>query len=172
MDIKDFSVTTLSKPQVYEELPASTRVWIYQSNNPFAEENSKQIKSYIEQFARSWVSHNQQLRAYGDLLHDRFVILMVDESQAGASGCSIDKSVAFLKALQAEYGVDLFDRMRFSYLAGQEVQTVSRDEFARLYQEGRINDETPVFDTLVNTKADFEEKWIRPLGQSWHKRLV
>ena len=27
-------------------------------------------------------------------------------------GCSIDKSVAFLKALQTEFGVDLFDRMR------------------------------------------------------------
>lgn len=172
MDVKDFSVATISKPQAYEALPASTRVWIYQSNSPFAEKDIKQIKSYIDQFARSWVSHNQQLSAYGDLLHDRFVILMVDESQAGASGCSIDKSVAFLKALQTEFGVDLFDRMRFSYLEDQEVQTVSRDEFARLYQEGLINDETPVFDPLVNTKGDFEENWIRPLGESWHRRMV
>lgn len=172
MDVKEFSVAAMNKPQVYEELPANTRVWIYQSDTPFAEEDVQQVKSYIDQFARSWVSHNQQLRAYGDLLHDRFVLLMVDESQAGASGCSIDKSVAFLKALQAEYGVDLFDRMRFSYLADQEVQTVSRDEFVRLYEEGLIDDETLVFDTLVNTKEDFAEKWIKPLGKSWHKRMV
>lgn len=172
MDVKEFLTAAMSKPQVYEELPATTRVWIYQSSTPFAEEDVKQIQSYIDQFARSWVSHNQQLRAYGDLLHRRFVILMVDESQAGASGCSIDKSIAFLKALQSEYGVDLFDRMRFSFLANQEVETVSRDEFARLYRDGLINDDTPVFDTLVNTKADFAEQWIKPLGRSWHKRMV
>lgn len=170
--MNDFSVVTLSDPQLYQGLPGSTRIWIYQSSQPFNGEDVPHVKEYIRQFARSWVSHNLQLRAYGDLLHRRFVVLMVDESQAGASGCSIDKSVVFLKALQAEYGVDLFDRMKFSYLTEDEVHTVSRDEFAHLYAEGTIDDHTLVFDTLVNTKKDFEEKWIKPLGESWHKRMV
>lgn len=153
-------------------LPPSTRVWIYASNQPFKAEDIPLVRTKIQDFAQQWVSHNRQLRSVGDLIHDRFVVLMVDESQAGASGCSIDKSVYFLKSLQAAYGVDLFDRMQFSYLDGDEVKTVNRDFFAQLYQEGKINDETLVFDPLVSTKADFDAAFVKPLAQSWHKRML
>ncbi len=153
-------------------LPNSTRVWIYQSNQPFATKDITDIRQAVQDFAQQWVSHNRQLRAHADILHDRFIVLMVDESQAGASGCSIDKSVYFLKDLQAQYGVDLFDRMRFSYLDGEEVKTVSHEEFTTLYAQGKINDETPVFDTLVNNKGDFDAYFIKPLKESWHKRMV
>ena len=153
-------------------LPKSTRIWIYQSNQPFQDVDIPEIKAHVQRFAQEWISHNRQLRAHGDVLHNRFILLMVDESQADASGCSIDKSVYFLKALQAEYGVDLFDRMRFSYQHGDAVETVSREEFARLYAEGKINDETPVFDTLVTNKGDFDQAFVKPLGESWHKRMV
>ncbi len=153
-------------------LPPSTRVWIYQSNQPFAAKDTTDIRQAVQAFAQQWISHNRQLRAHADILHDRFIVLMVDESQAGASGCSIDKSVYFLKGLQAQYGVDLFDRMRFSYLDGEEVKTVSHEEFATLYAQGKINDETPVFDTLVNNKGDFDAYFIKPLKESWHKRMI
>ncbi len=156
----------------YHELPATTRVWIYQSNAPFSEEDIPQVRQFIQQFVNRWVSHNQQLRAYGDVLHNLFVVLMVDESQAGASGCSIDKSVYFLKELQQHYGVDLFDRMTFAYLEGDQAVPVSRAEFQSLYQQGKLTENTPVFDTLVNNKGDFEAQWVKPLGKSWHKRML
>ena len=153
-------------------LPPATRLWIYQSNQPFEDKDIPELKQHVQDFAQQWISHNRQLRAHGDVLHNRFVVLMVDESQADASGCSIDKSVYFLKNLQAEYGVDLFDRMRFSYLDGEDVKTVSREEFAILYAEGKINNETMVFDTLVNNKGDFDQAFLKPLKESWHKRMV
>ncbi|PHN08340.1 hypothetical protein [Flavilitoribacter nigricans] len=155
-----------------EVLPDSTRVWIYQTNQPIAEEKVPEVRDKIQSFVRNWVSHNRALRSHGDLLHNRFVVLMVDESQAGASGCSIDSSVHFLKRLQAEYGVDLFDRMVFSFKKGDEVISLDRDAFARWYAEGKIDDETLVFDTLVNNKKDLEENWMKPLKNSWHRRMV
>lgn len=156
----------------YEQLPDTTRVWIYQANRPFGDADIPAIQEKVAQFVESWVSHNRQLRAFGDVLHNRFILLMVDESQAGASGCSIDKSVYFLKMLQAEYGVDLFDRMSFSYLDGEEVHTLPREEFSRRYQEGIISDQTRVFDNLVGNKKDFEAKWVKALADSWHARMV
>ena len=156
----------------YDTLPDVTRVWVYQANEPFRNEDLPEIRRKVQAFAQSWISHNRQLRAHADVLHNRFVVLMVDESQADASGCSIDKSVYFLKQLQAEYGVDLFDRMSFSYKDGDKVFTVPREEFARLYQEGKINDNTLVFDTLVSTKGGLDQSWLKPLSQSWHKRMV
>jgi hypothetical protein len=156
----------------YEELPPTTRVWIYQSNRPFTDAEIPRVRDHIRQFVSQWISHNQQLKAYGDILHGLFIVLMVDESQAGASGCSIDKSVYFLKKLGQAFEVDLFDRMVFAYREGERAVPVSRPEFQTLYQQGKLSDETPVFDTLVNNKEDFESKWIKPLGESWHKRML
>jgi hypothetical protein len=106
-------------------------------------------------------------------MQNRFVVLMVDESQAGASGCSIDKSVYFVQGVEQAFGVKMFDRMLFAYQneAG-EVKTASSIEFDQLYKNGLINDETLVFDNLVKTKADFEGKWLKPLKDSWHARFV
>ena len=97
---------------------------------------------------------------------------MVDESLAGASGCSIDKSVHFIKQIEQHYGVDLFDRMTFTYKDGETVKSAPRMEFAELYKMGKINDATLVFDNLVKTKGDFTSNWVKPLGESWHKRMV
>ncbi len=149
-----------------------SRVWIYQSNRPFSQEEVTEIKEKIQNFAQSWVSHNRALKAHGDVYHNRFIVLMVDETQAGASGCSIDSSVRFLQQLQAAYGIDLFDRMNFSFEKDGEVHTVSRAEFQELFQNGKINAQTPVFDTLVKTKADFDQAFKKPLSESWHQRMV
>lgn len=155
-----------------ETLPDTTRVWIYQANRPIADEDVPEVRTQIQTFAQSWVSHNRALRSFGDLWYNRFVILLVDESRAGASGCSIDSSVHFLKGLQSAYGVDLFDRLVFSFKKGEEVISLNREEFARWYAEGKIDDDTLVFDTLVNNKKDLQENWVKPLKDSWHKRMV
>ncbi|MFM9951401.1 MAG: hypothetical protein ACKV1O_25935 [Saprospiraceae bacterium] len=156
----------------YQQFPDSARVWIYQSDRPFPEEALADIQKKVQDFAQRWVSHDRRLRAFADVWHHRFIILMVDEGMADASGCSIDTSVRFLKALQAEQGVDLFDRMRFSYRQGEQVFTVPREEFAEKYAAGEIDDHTLVFDTLISNKGDLERSWEKSLGQSWHKRMV
>lgn len=154
-------------------LSPSSRVWVYSSNKPFDKADVPALRQRLQAFAQQWVSHNRQLRADADVLHDRFVVLMVDETQADASGCSIDSSVAFLKGLQAEYGVDLFNRMIFSYQDAQgQVHSVERDAFARLYATEQINDDTLVFDPLIATKQDLESAFVKKLSQSWHKRMI
>jgi hypothetical protein len=156
----------------FQHLPAETRVWIYQSNKHIPDETATALKQVVNQFAQNWVSHNRQLRAHGDVLHNRFILLAVDESQADASGCSIDKSVHFIKQVESQLGIDLFDRMTFAWLEGNEVKTASSQAFAELYQSGQINNETLVFDNLVKTKGELEENWLKPLNKSWHRRFV
>lgn len=153
-------------------LSNDSKVWIYQSNRPFTAGELEKLQPIVANFANQWVSHNRQLKAFGQVFHNQFVVLMVDETQAGASGCSIDSSVHFMKKVEDAFQVNLFDRMRFTYKDGEEVKTAAREEFAQLYESGKINDDTLVFDTLVKTKKDFQEKLIKPLGQSWHKRMV
>lgn len=156
----------------YQQLSDTSKVWIYQASPAFREEDLPLVQMRIDQFVENWISHNRQLKAYGGLQEGRFVVLMVDESLADVSGCSIDSSIAFLKQLQAEFGVDLFDRMVFAWKDGDLVKAADRDTFSSLYAAGAVHDDTLVFDPLVNTKKAYDEGWIKPLKESWHKRMV
>ena len=153
-------------------MPANSRVWVYQSNRAFASNEVEKINEQLSLFIDKWVSHNQALKAYGALYHNQFVVLMVDESQAGASGCSIDSSVHFIKSLGAHFQVDFFDRMNFAFLEDKDVKTAERETFSNLYKNQKINDNTLVFNNLVKDKSEFESSWIVPLKDSWHTRMV
>ncbi len=156
----------------YTTLPDTSRVWIYQAQAPLSPKITQEIEAHLTKFATAWVSHNNQLHAFAKVFHNQFLVLMVDESQAGASGCSIDKSVHFMQQLEQHYQIVLFDRMTFTYKDGDTIRSASKNEFAALYKAGTITDDTLVFDNLVKTKKDFDSQWVKPLASSWHKRMV
>lgn len=158
--------------QLPSHFAEQSRVWIYTAKPTIVPAQQAAIAQDLAAFTHQWVSHNRQLQATYQLLHDRFIVLAVDETRAGASGCSIDKSVHFLQQLQGAFQLDLFDRMQFSYWNGEQAHTLDRDQFTTHYQAGTITDETLVFDTLVATKAQFETGFLKPLGQSWISRFI
>jgi hypothetical protein len=159
--------------EAMQSLADNSRVWVYQSSRPFSDQEKDELNKRLRAFAAEWVSHNKQLSADASILHDRFIILMVDEHRAGASGCSIDSSVKFLKQLEQTFHIELFNRLLFSFIdTNNQIQTVDRTAFSSLYTNGIINDETKVFDTLVDTKKKLSEQFILPLSQSWHKKML
>ncbi len=149
-----------------------SRVWIYQSNRPFSEREQIVLTSQINAFIQDWAAHGRDLLAAGTVLLDQFIVLAVDEQQAGASGCSIDKSVNFMKELAAQFDVLLFDRLTFTFVQDNQVETAASSDFKRLYTEGVISKDTLVFDNLVNNVGDLRTTWLKPLASSWHKRFV
>ena len=153
-------------------LPDAARVWVYQSTRPFSEKETVVLKSQINGFVSEWTAHSQQLAAVGDVLMNQFIVLAVDEKQAGASGCSIDKSVHFLQSIENQFNTQLFDRLNFAYLNDNNVEIAPSTAFSRLYTEGVISDDTLVFDNLVATISDLKTKWMKPLRESWHRRFV
>lgn len=151
----------------------ASRVWIYQSDRAFSEEETKELNQELADFAAKWTSHQQQLRAHGAVLYQRFLVLMVDDVMgSGASGCSIDSSVRFMQDVAAKYKVDLFDRLNFAYLQNEEVKVVRKEDLSEKVQAGEINEDTLFFDNLVKTKAGLSDKWLVPLKDSWHRRFV
>ncbi len=151
--------------------PAS-RVWVYHSSRPFTDQEKLGLTEDLQTFATQWAAHQIPLTADALILHDRFIVMMVDENLIGASGCSIDASVHFLQKLAQKYNLDLFNRMLFAALIDGEIKSISKPEFVQLYQDKEINDQTMVFDTLVPTKEKLEDEFVKPLGESWHRRMV
>ncbi|MBS1528336.1 MAG: ABC transporter ATPase [Bacteroidetes bacterium] len=148
-----------------------SRVWIYQADRELTGKETAEIQNILDRFATEWTAHNHQLKAKAEVRYNRFLILVVDESQAGASGCSIDKSVNFLKGLEQQYGINLFDRFNFAYREGEKVLSAPRHQFEELLRAGKIGNNTIVFNNLVPTLADLETKWEVPFKDSWHPQL-
>jgi hypothetical protein len=165
-------ITEIMEPQIPETLSDSTRVWMYLSNRPFSDAELTALNQQLKTFAHHWTAHNLRLEAFGGVFERQCIVLMVDESNAGASGCSIDRSMRFLRNIEQQYEIQLFDRWLFGYQAHGEVLTVSKTEFSRLYRASLINDDTLVLDTLVSQLSDFKTSRWKKLSKSWHKRLL
>lgn len=149
-----------------------SRVWVYTANRPLNDAEAQAAQQALDGFVRQWTAHNAALKAMAEVFQNQFVLLMVDEAQAGASGCSIDKSVHFLEALGAQLAVDLFERMRFAWVQDGHLQFANRTEFSVAVQNSDIQADTLVVNTLISTKRDLEKNWLVPFSESWHKRLV
>ena len=153
------------------EFSPASKVWVYQANRELSEIETAQLQPQLDQFASSWTAHNQQLKAVAQIVYNRFIVLVVDESQADASGCSIDKSVRFMQDVEQEFGINLFDRFNTAYLKGDKIQSATREELEELLRTGKITGETIVFNNLINNLQDFETKWQVALKNSWHARV-
>src|SRR5258708_22819208 len=143
-----------------------SRVWIYQSDKELYDEQAKQLLDQLNIFAAEWTAHNHQLKAKAEVRYNRFLILIVDESQAGASGCSIDKSVNFMKKLEQQFGISLFDGFNFAYRNGEKVLSLPRHSFEELLKNGEVNTDTIVFNNLVQNLQQMETKWEVPFKDS------
>jgi len=149
----------------------NSRVWIYQSDKKLADDLVQQIQQRLNTFAAEWTAHNNQLKAKAEIRYNRFFILIVDETQAGATGCSIDKSVNFMKRLEQEFGLNLFDRFNLAYRDADEVLSLPRHQFEEKIKEGSIDKNTTVYNNLVQNLTELNNKWEVAFKDSWHIQL-
>lgn len=155
------------------DLAPDSRVWIYQADRVLSKEEVEKIILEASNFVQDWSSHNRALSARAELLHQRFLVLIVDETKAGASGCSIDKSVHFVEKIGHDFNVNFFNRLLFSYLdAEKTVQTVDKKTLNQLFFEEKINDDTLIFDTLVNTYATYNQHFTKKINDSWLRKMI
>ena len=99
---------------MFDHLSPHSKVWIYTANREFSSEDEAIIADAMKRFLPQWAAHGNALFGDYSLEYQRFLILVVDESQAGASGCSIDTSVRFIKDLGTRLNIDFFNRLAYS----------------------------------------------------------
>lgn len=156
----------------FKELPNESRIWIYQSNRPFTEEEVMQLNEEVAQFLKQWTAHGANLNAGFEIRYKRFIIIGLDQSQQGATGCSIDASVHFIQELEKKYEVDLLDKMNVSFKQGEFIAYKPLIDFKKIVKNRSVSPKTIVFNNLVNTKDEYLHEWEIPLEESWHNRFL
>ncbi len=156
----------------FNTLPEQSRVWIYQANRSFTEEEISEISSKLDTFIENWTAHGADLHSGFQIKYKRFIVLGLNQNLNAATGCSIDASVHFIQQLEKEYNVDLMDKMNVSYKQGEFIAYKSLIDFKKMAKDKAISKKTIVFNNLVTNKAEFEENWEVPASESWHSRFI
>jgi hypothetical protein len=158
----------------FDALPDNARLWCFgASRAPDASETVRLLDS-MRGFVSEWTAHRRDLQAGFAWVHGRFLLIGVDESRAGASGCSIDALTGHLKNLGSELNLDLRDSMPVWFRDGAGgIRAVSRAEFTGLGHAGEVTASTPVFDLTLDRLGDVRSGLLETAaGSAWHRVLL
>lgn len=155
----------------FKTLPNAARVWIYQANRSFTEEEIKEIQLDLDTFLTHWTAHGKDLEAACEIKYKRFLVIGLDQHNQQATGCSIDASVHFIQELELKYNVILLDKMNVSYKQGKFVAYKTLKDFKVMAKQKAISKNTIVFNNLVANKGEYMEYWEVPASESWHSRF-
>jgi hypothetical protein len=153
-----------------EKFSPDSRVWVYQSSRIFSLSEALQIEDRLNVFTSGWMSHGAPVKGAGFLLFGQFIVLMADESQTGVGGCSTDCSVRFVKEIEQQFGVNLFDRTTLAFVIKDKIQLLPISQVPYAFDNGFIDAGTLYFNNLVQTRQELENNWITPIKNSWLKK--
>src|SRR5687768_976881 len=157
----------------FDDLPPDARVWVFGAANALDPSASDRLLDAVYDFLVQWNAHGAPLVCGRDWRDDRFLAVGVDQSTAGASGCSIDGLFRTLARLEPELGTSLLGGSRVYYRDAEgTVHSATRKAFNELARDGRIGPDTPVFDTPLTTASAWRDEFERPLRESWHAELI
>ncbi len=156
----------------FSTLPETSKVWIYQANRSFTEDELSEINTKLIGFLGRWSTHGKDLESSFEIKYKRFIIIALNQDVHAASGCSIDDSVAFIQQLEKDYNVDLLDKMNVSYKQGEFVAYKSLKDFRKMAKDKAVSKNTIVFNNLVTNIAEYKENWEVPAIESWHNRFL
>lgn len=157
----------------FDDLPDHSRVWVFASDRTLDADQTKTLMSTVDPFLEQWKAHGAELTVGRDWRAGRFLTIAVDQTTAGASGCSIDGLFRALKSLESKLGASMVTSGLIFYKdSAGAVQSVDREKFTELGVGGEIGPGTRVFDTTVTSLAEWRARFELALKDSWHAKLA
>ncbi|WP_209330065.1 hypothetical protein [Lunatimonas salinarum] len=154
----------------FEEMPYSSRIWIYQADRPFAKDEITWIENKLKAFCDGWNTHGQQMATSFEVLLNQVIVLSVDEQSLPASGCSIDSSVRVLREIENKLNLNLLDAGKIGVIQHDRLAVSKLGSVKAEVLAGNILPESKVIDPTVSKKEDLMANWIISAKDSWLKR--
>jgi hypothetical protein len=150
-----------------DQLSNDAFVWIFGISPSLDAQKSDALLRQVNAFLENWAAHGTPIPGAAEVREGSFLIVAADEHRE-KSGCSIDRMFGTLRQLERDLEVAILDSNRVFFREGGDVRAVGRSEF-----KGTANEESPVFDVLVERLGDVREgTWVKPAAKSWHRQLL
>ncbi|MGE3801000.1 MAG: hypothetical protein AB7H80_08275 [Candidatus Kapaibacterium sp.] len=155
----------------FNQLPDHARLWAFTSGQKLSEDQQQLVEATVREFLDGWAAHGADLTAGAEIVHDRFLLVGVDQDLTAPSGCSIDAMTRFLRDFGNKIGVDFLDSPNCSFRIGEEITSVDRATFRKLAEEGKVDSDTTVFDLTVPTVGDLRAgKFETSADKTWYAK--
>lgn len=156
----------------FQQISDEARIWVYQCDQRLTPQKVEKLEEAATRFLNSWAAHGAPLKSAFSVMHDRFLILAVDETFNPVSGCSTDESVRFVQSLEQLLNVSFFDRSQIAFMVDHEIILVGMNALKKKELPFELTGNTITFNNLVNEKRQLDSEWLQPAGDTWLSRYL
>jgi hypothetical protein len=143
-----------------------SRIWIYAAEYKLTNEQEDHILKSISDHLQNWESHKVPLTAGVTILENHFIVIALDESKNGASGCSIDTLQNKVQEIEKELSVSLLNRLNVFCRIDNEIQCVPSFKL-----ESIAKSNTLFYDLTIQKKSDLNY-YLKPISEGWCTNLL
>jgi hypothetical protein len=156
----------------FNQLPDHARFWMFTSNRFLTQEEIVSLNNELSLFIQKWTAHKQDLNASFSLIDDAILVVGVDESQTGASGCSIDSMTKEITRLAQQMNIDWLNRFSIIIKSSEGNSAINANELKQLFSEGKINEHTLVSNSLLSNFGEVKTHLYLPIKDTWMNRYL
>ena len=108
----------------FDILPNESRIWIYPSAQKLTTDQENYILTHISKQLQNWEAHKVPLTAGVKVFENHFIVVALDDNEAGASGCSIDTLQNKILKIEKDLSVSLMNRLNVFCRIADKVQCI------------------------------------------------
>ena len=156
----------------FDKISDNSRIWIYQSNRDFVSEEIEIINVKTINFLNNWKAHGKELETSFSIIHNRFLIIAVNEEVNPIGGCSIDYSLHLVKDISQLIDLDLLDRLNVNLILDNKIKSLKLVDLKNKIKDRKISPDTIVYNTMINTKKELFSNFKISLSSSWLSKFL
>ena len=138
-----------------------SRIWIYAAEQKLTNNQENYILKSISNHLNNWEAHKAPLLAGVTILENHFIIIALDETKNGASGCSIDTLQNKIQNLEKELSVSLMNRLNIFCRIDDKIHCISTTKLA-----DNTNKDTLFYDLTIQKKSELHS-YLKPISEGW-----
>ena len=138
-----------------------SRIWIYAAEQKLSNDQENHILKSISDHHQNWEAHKVPLTAAVTILENQFVVVALDETKNGASGCSIDTLQKLIQNLEKELSVSLMNRLNVFCKIDDKTHCISINKLAE-----NTNKDTLFYDLTIQKKSELHS-YLKPISEGW-----
>ncbi len=151
-------------------IPPHARLWFYNIPRLLSDHEIARFESLRGEFLQDWNTHGKSNHGDVWLIENRLLVVIGWNEFESISGCSIDKSVAFIRQLSEFFQVDLMDRMWVYFEKDGQWNQAKINQFWAMRKANEVNDDTLILDTTISTFSQMHEL-TKKMADSWHAQM-
>ncbi len=143
-----------------------SRIWIYAAEHKLTKDQKGYILKAISVHLQNWEAHKVPLTAGVTILENHFIIIALDETKNGASGCSIDTLQNKIQEIEKELPISLLNRLNIFCRIEDTIKCIPTTKLAE-----HANKETLFYDLTIQKKSELSN-WLKQVEEGWCATII